>query len=150
MYIKVKKLDKNAVMPKKAYNDDFCYDVTAISVEEIAPKVYKYHTGLAFQMVDCERSSEYDYSIDLRPRSSICKTGMVGQILSNGEGTVDKGYTGEVTAVYYHVIDSLPIYKVGDRIAQIKVGIAPKVNFVEADELAETDRSSNGYGSSGR
>lgn len=146
MYIKVKKLDDKAVMPVKAYNDDFCYDLTAISVEEIAPKVYKYHTGLAFQITDGE-SMEYNYSIDLRPRSSVCKTGMV---LSNSIGTVDKGYTGEVTAVYYHVIDSLPIYKVGDRIAQIKIGMTPKVNFVEVKELSETERGQGGYGSSGR
>ena len=83
----------------------------------------------------------------IRPRSSICKTGM---ILSNSIGTIDYGYRGEITAVFYHVIPSLPIYKVGDRIAQIHIDITAKLDFVEVDELSQTERSDGGYGSTGR
>ena len=102
MKVKVKKLNENAVIPFKTYEKDFCYDVVAVSEEEVAPNVWKYGIGLAFQ-IDKESLFGHRYlnlSIDLRPRSSVWKTGMV---LSNCEGTIDELYTGEVYAVFYHV-----------------------------------------------
>ena len=39
MKVKIKKLNENAVLPKKATSKDFCYDVVAISEEEVAPNV---------------------------------------------------------------------------------------------------------------
>ena len=44
----------------------------------------------------------------------------------------------------------MPRYKVGDRIGQIKIGITFPINFVEVDELKETDRGMNGWGSTGK
>lgn len=86
-------------------------------------------------------------SIDARPRSSVWKTGMV---LSNCEGTIDENYTGEISAVFYHVMPNMPRYKVGDRVCQIKLGLAIPMEFVQVQELNETDRGSNGYGSTGK
>ena len=42
MKVKVKKLNENAVIPFKTYEKDFCYDVVAVSEEEVAPNVWKY------------------------------------------------------------------------------------------------------------
>lgn len=101
---------RNSIFPFKTYDKDFCYDVVATSCEEVAPNVYKYGIGLAFQIergkepllqvkknifgqeerfdssVDLSMSP-INLSIDLRPRSSIWKTGMM---LSNCEGTINK------------------------------------------------------------
>lgn len=41
-------MNKDAVIPFKTYDKDFCYDVVATSCEELAPNVYKYGIGLAF------------------------------------------------------------------------------------------------------
>jgi dUTP pyrophosphatase len=38
----------------------------------------------------------------------------------------------------------------GDRIAQCKIAIVPKVKIVEVDELDETERGEGGFGSTGR
>lgn len=171
MRVKIKKLHENAVVPFKTYDSDFCYDLVAVSEEEIAPNVWKYGFGIAFQI---ERDDEiiekpiYDVdacgncygtiggkniefykspinlSIDIRPRSSIYKTGM---ILSNSEGTVDENYTNEVSAIFYHVMPNMPRYKVGDKIAQMKIGFTFPIEFEEVDELEERDRGMNGYGS---
>lgn len=149
MKVKVKKLSRNAVIPFKTYGKDFCYDVVATSCEEIAQDVYKYGIGLAFQ-IDRESFEEDDgiqLSIDFRPRSSVWKTGMV---LSNCTGTIDELYTGEVSAIFYHVMKSMPIYKVGEKIGQIKIGMTFPMRFSEVDNLSETDRGSNGYGSTGK
>jgi len=42
-----------------------------------------------------------------------------------------------------------PVYKVGDRIAQIMILPYPQIEFEEAWELSETERGSGGFGSSG-
>lgn len=148
MKVKVKKLNENAVIPFKTYERDFCYDVVAVSEEEVAPNVWKYGIGLAFQ-IDKESLVGHRYlnlSIDLRPRSSVWKTGMV---LSNCEGTIDELYRGEVSAVFYHVFPNMERYKVGQRIGQIKIGTTMPIEFVVVDELDETERNSGSYGSTG-
>lgn len=159
-----------AAVPFKTYDEDFCYDVVATSCEEVAPNVYKYGIGLAFQiergkepLLQVKRNilgqeeildssvnlsiSPIKLSIDLRPRSSIWKTGMS---LSNGEGTVDELFRGEASAVFYHLMPNLPKYEVGDKIAQMKIGITLPIMFDVVDELDETKRGSRGYGSTGK
>ena len=43
----------------------------------------------------------FHLSLDLRPRSSVWKTGMV---LSNSQGTVDELFRGSLSAVFYHLL----------------------------------------------
>lgn len=164
MNIKFKRYNENAVIPQKAYDKDFCYDLVAVSEEEIAPNVWKYGFGFGLQIergleeifVDKERNMAQcmdmsmcpvNLSIDIRPRSSVWKTGMV---LSNCVGTVDEGYTNEISAVFYHVNKELPRYKVGDKIAQMKIGVTFPIEFFEVEELNDTERGMKGYGSSGK
>lgn len=149
MKVNILKLNENAVVPYKTYNSDLCYDVVATSCEEIAPNVYKYGIGLAFQIVRDKEDVDapLKLSIDMRPRSSVWKTGM---LLSNGIGTIDEDYRGEVSAVFYHLFPEMPKYEIGDKIAQIKVGIAPTIEFEVVSELTRTDRADGGYGSTGR
>ena len=170
MNVKVKLLDKNAKVPFKKYNSDLCYDVVATSEEEIAPNVWKYGIGLAFEIdrtrenligvtkpigsKECyptyiltDQNSQINLSVDFRPRSSVWKTGMV---LSNCEGTIDEDYRGEVSAVFYHVMPSMPRYKVGDRIGQIKLGITLPMEFEVVESLKNTERGDGGFGSTGK
>lgn len=146
MKVKVKRLSELAVLPKKAHESDFCYDVVAVSEEEVAPNVWKYGLGLAFQ-VERDSQTPMDICIDFRPRSSVWKTGMV---LSNSLGTIDEGYRGEVSAVFYHINTNLPRYRIGDRIGQINLHFTQPMKFEVVDELTPTDRGANGYGSTGR
>lgn len=135
--------------PFKKYDEDFCYDVVATSCTEIAPNIYKYGIGLAFQIerIGGLSISPTKLSIDLRPRSSVWKTGMV---LSDSTGTIDETYTGEVSAIFYHLFPDMPIYKVGERIGQIKIGLTYPIKFVEVDELEGTMRGAGGFGSTGK
>lgn len=158
MKVKFKKTSENAKHPFQKYPEDFCWDLYATSCEEVAPNVYKYGLGLSFEI---ERDVEeivrnYDIdmtqcpwklSLDFRPRSSVWETGMV---LSNCEGTIDELYRGEVSAVFYHVMPNMPKYKVGDRVIQAKIGITFPIEWEEVDELSPTERSTNGYGHTGR
>ena len=164
MKVKVKKTHPDAVIPFKTYDDDFCYDCVALSCEQLAPNVYKYRLGLAFQIdrdkqtpfcptakLECGKIvsllESWQLSIDARPRSSVWKTGMV---LSNCEGTIDELFNGEVSAVFYHVLPNMPKYEVGDKIIQIKLGFTLPMEFVEVDELNPTERGDGAYGSTGK
>lgn len=146
--VRIKKLSENAVIPFKKHDKDLCYDVRAVSCEEIAPNVYRYGLGLAFSI---ERPQYIDkdirISIDFRPRSSVWETGMV---LSNCEGTIDEPYRGEVKAIFYHVFPYMPRYQVGDKIGQLKIGMTQSVDWEVVDELDETERGSGGFGSTGK
>lgn len=150
MEVKIKKTHPDAVIPYKTHEEDYCYDCVAVSEEEVAPNVWKYGLGLAFQIERPEQLQpllDLVFSIDARPRSSVWKTGM---ILSNCEGTIDELYRGEVSAVFYHVMPNMPRYKVGDRICQIKLGWTECLEFYEVDELDDTVRGDGGYGSTGK
>lgn len=152
MKVKIKRLHPDAVIPFKTYDTDFCYDCVAVSEEEVAPNVWKYGLGFALQMAEEEieqnvRHRDISHAISVRPRSSIWKTGMV---LSNCIGTVDKDFTGEITAVFYHFMPNMPRYKVGDKICQIHFDTSSKIEFQEVNELFPTKRGHNGYGSTGK
>ena len=86
--IKLKKLDKNAVIPRYAHDGDVGMDLTAISVEyDSEHDMYIYHTGLAFE-------TDKHYGIFLFPRSSNRKT---DAYLCNHVGIADSAiYRGEI------------------------------------------------------
>lgn len=159
MKIKIKKINPDAKLPTKAKEGDLCYDVWAVSEEEVAPNVWRYGLGFKYEI---ERKNifydqiegfikefrDFDISIDFRPRSSIWKTGMS---LANSEGTLDEFYRGEANAVFYHVMPNMERYHAGERIGQIKIGLAPKVEFEFAEEINEnTQRGEGGFGSTGK
>lgn len=50
MLVRFKRLHPDAVVPFKKYKEDFCYDVVATGEQEIAPNVWKYGIGLAFEI----------------------------------------------------------------------------------------------------
>lgn len=146
--ILVKRLVPEAKLPERANPSDAGADVYAVSKDDkithryLDKLVISYGTGLAFAIPE-------GYWMDLRPRSSVFKTGMV---LCNSIGTIDAGYRGEVKALFYSNPGDWP-YSVGDKIAQLVVmpNASPlDVEFVEVEELpAEGDRG-GGFGSTGK
>jgi dUTP pyrophosphatase len=60
------------------------------------------------------------------------------------------GYRGEIQATFKKTngLDSLK-YKVGERGAQIIIIPYPQIQFIETDELSDTDRGQGGFGSTG-
>jgi dUTP pyrophosphatase len=79
------------------------------------------------------------------PRSSIRKYDL---ILSNAVGVIDSGYRGELQATFKKT--GLHKYEVGDRGAQLMIIPYPEVEFVEVDELSDTERGEGGFGSTGK
>lgn len=142
MEVRFKKLHPDAVIPTKAHPTDAGADLTAVSYEiNEDTKVITYHTGIAVEIPE-------GYVGLIFPRSSVYKTGMV---LSNCVGVIDSHYRGEILAKFYGVTDTVEgWYFEGFRIAQLVIMPYPEVQYVEADELSETDRGTHGYGSTGK
>lgn len=137
--VKIKLLHPDAKIPIKAIDNDACYDVFAVSKEEYGDGRIKYGLGISLEI------PEYT-QVDVRPRSSIHKTGL---ILCNSIGTGDEGYRGEYIMFFYHVIKTLKPYDIGDRIGQIQVRNREDIQFINVDELSETERGEGGFGHSG-
>ena len=141
MFIPIKYFSPLAEMPKKAHETDACWDVKATSRKDYGDGRIEYGLGFGIDLPPGMR-------LDLRPRSSVHKHGM---ILSNCIGTGDNGYKGEYKAVFYHVLPSLPAYEVGDRILQIHLEFDNRhVHWQETKELQDSPRGTGGYGSAGK
>lgn len=139
MEIRIKKLVPEAVVPKKAHASDAGFDLVATSVG-FERGVWVCHCGLAFEIPE-------GYVGLVFPRSSIAGKDMS---LANAVGVIDSNYRGEVTCKFRLTGSPMfPRYEVGERFAQMIIMPYPEVQFVESEELSETDRGEGGYGSTG-
>lgn len=141
MKVKIKKLHPDAVIPKYARQGDAGMDLTAIWMEfDHERKIVTYGTGLSVETPCWHVGLIY-------PRSSVYKKSMV---LANHVGVIDSGYRGEIMFKFRVLNDDWQdIYDVGDRIGQLIITPYPRIDFVEVDELTETNRGDGGYGSTG-
>lgn len=85
-----------------------------------------------------------DYEMVIRPRSGFTKNCIDGAI-----GTIDSDYRGEVLACLINNSDFVFTVNENDRIAQLAIRRAPKIEPVVVTELSDTLRGANGFGSTG-
>ena len=137
MKVKIKKLHKDAVIPKYARQGDAGLDLTAVDIE-IDGDILTYKTGLAIEL-------PFWHVGLLFPRSSVYKT---GQSLTNCVGVIDSGYRGEIM-MKFTLSPHGKEYEIGDRIGQLIIMPYPRIDFVETDELTSSERGTGGYGSTG-
>jgi dUTP pyrophosphatase len=69
--------------------------------------------------------------------------------VANSPGTVDSGYRGEVGVLCYNLSDEIVEIECGERIAQGVICPVYQANFIEVDELDETERGEGAYNSTG-
>ena len=142
MKVKIKKLFKDAVLPKQAKQGDAGLDLTSIGLyqpqkNEDGTGIVSYSTGLAIEIPE-------GYVGLLFPRSSVADTSLT---LANCVGVIDSGYRGEII-VRFRVNATFPqLYQPGDRVAQLIIMPFPSIEFEEVSELTQTERGENGFGS---
>ncbi len=84
----------------------------------------------------------------VRPRSGLAiKQGIT---CLNSPGTVDSDYRGEIKVVLINLSGEVQAIQPGDRIAQMVIQQVEKVELVQVDKLADTDRGTGGFGSTGK
>jgi|TARA_B100001964_G_scaffold63256_1_gene72072 dUTP pyrophosphatase len=62
---------------------------------------------------------------------------------------IDAQYRGEVKVLLFNHSDEDFSIQAGDRIAQLLVQKVESINFLPVDELDDTSRNNNGFGSTG-
>lgn len=139
MKIRFKKLSPSAVVPRKAHASDAGFDLVAVSKRKDKDGNFVYGTGLAFEIPDGFVGLVF-------PRSSVSARCMT---MANCVGVIDSCFRGEVTAKFRPHLFAKP-YDKGDRVAQMIIMPYPHIDFVEVDELSESDRGEGGYGSTGK
>jgi dUTP pyrophosphatase len=139
---KIKKLHEDAIIPTYSKEGDGCVDLYSIGyVFDDTKNQVTYSTGIAIEIPDTHVGLVF-------PRSSIRRTKLT---LSNSVGVIDSGYRGEIMATFnYSNSTSSEIYETGERICQLMIIPNPKINFIEVDELSESDRGDGGFGSTGK
>ena len=141
MKIKFKRLKPNAITPKFGREDDAGADLTVVDIERIEDDddSIKYNFGIAVEIPK-------NHVGLLFARSSIYKK---KQILTNSVGVIDHGYIGEISAVMTVGLNEYAQYKVGERAVQLIIMPIPSIEFEEVEELSDSERGTQGYGSSG-
>ena len=90
----------------------------------------------------------HGYVALIHPRSGLAVKKAVTVL--NAPGTVDAGYRGEIKVPLINLDPKNTVsFKTGDRIAQLVIQRYAKAEFIEAQILPGSDRSENGFGSTG-
>jgi len=151
MEVKIKKLYEDSILPTKAHATDAGYDLYAHSKSYDDDGNVVYGSGIAMEIPQ-------GYVGLVFPRSSNAKKDL---ILSNSVGVIDSGYRGEILLKFKpssviekpdlaYIPESIAKYEIGERIGQIIIIPYPDIEFVEVDELSDSERGIGGYGSSGK
>ncbi|MBJ8022410.1 dUTP diphosphatase [Bacillus cereus] len=164
--VKIKRV-KDVELPKYAKPGDAGFDLVAAEDVIIKPGETKViPTGLSFEIPP-------GYEMQVRPRSGMTRDTKLRVAL----GTIDSGFRGEVGVITDNVsiveyasqprllkgafagdndfnvtkVTKYEVIKVkkGDRIAQGVITPVLTANFVEVDELSDSERGVGGFGSTG-
>ena len=87
------------------------------------------------------------YEAQVRPRSGLAAK--KGITVLNAPGTIDADYRGEVGVILVNLSGDPFVVEPGERIAQMVFARYEQVEWVEAEELAESERGEGGFGSTG-
>lgn len=156
--LKIKRLHKDAILPTYATDGAACFDLYALGgVGRLTHAIYPGEkaiipTGIAFEVppgwvLKIYSRSGHGFNNDIR--------------LANCVGVIDSDYRGEVMVKLtsdqhlgpFGLADAAQAtcmaVRAGDRIAQAMLEPAPRVTFIEVDNLSATARGIGGFGSTG-
>jgi len=139
--VPVRRLREDAVLPAQAYPGDAGLDLAACEGATLEPgQRATVATGIAVEIPD-------GYAGFVQPRSGLAARHGIGVV--NSPGLIDSGYRGEIRVVLLNT-DTRNAFSVepGMRIAQLVIAPVAAVRLVEVEELAMSERSAQGFGSS--
>ncbi len=144
MKLKIKKLNPNAMTPKRATEGSAGYDIYACIESSVIihpNKTALIPTGIS--MTIPENTAGLLYT-----RSGLgIKHGIH---LTNGVGVIDSDYRGEVFVGLHNLSDTSYEIKPNERIAQLIITPVCYPQIEECDNLEDTDRGTGGFGSTGK
>lgn len=141
--MKIKKTDPRAIIP--AYGSEYSAgcDLHVVLDEPvvIAPgETYLFHIGVAMEIPDGLAGLVF-------PRSGIATRR--GLALANKVGVIDSDYRGEIMVPLFNHSSEPQTVEPGERIAQMVFVPYVTAEWIECEELSETERGTGGFGSTG-
>lgn len=142
--MKVKVINKsNNPLPEYSTAQSAGMDLRAFITEPVILGVLDralIHTGLYIEIPE-------GYEAQVRPRSGLAiKHGVT---VINSPGTIDADYRGEICVELVNLSNIPFTVKPGERIAQLVFAKYEKADFIEVEELSETERGEGGFGHTG-
>jgi len=140
MKLKIKKVKENAKIPKYALKDDVALDLFCVEKTELKPNEIKMiSTGIAMEIPRGYAGLIWD------------KSGLAGKYgIKTMGGVIDSGYRGEIKVVITNFSDKKYIFEEGEKVAQIIIQKVEQPEIFEVEELNESERGENNFGSTGK
>lgn len=133
------KLDRGAFVPVRAHDTDAGADLRS-PIDTIVPARGSrvIDTGVHIQL-------PHGYVGMLKSKSGL----NVNYDITS-EGVIDEGYTGSIKAKLYNHSDYPRSFLRGDKITQLVIVPCEYVQFDLVDDLEDSERGSDGFGSTGK
>ena len=110
----------------------------SITLKPLARTLVK--TGLFIELPE-------GYEAQVRPRSGLAyKKGIT---VLNSPGTIDADYRGEIGVILVNLSEEEFVIENGERVAQLVIAKHEQAQWIEVENLDETDRGAGGFGSTG-
>ena len=141
--VRIKRLRPDASLPRYMTSHAAGMDLAAAIDEPVtlaARERASVGTGIAISLPE-------GYEAQIRPRSGLATRH--GITLLNSPGTIDADYRGEIRVILINHGSEAVTIRSGDRVAQMIVGPVTRVDWIEVDELDETERGGGGFGHTG-
>jgi dUTP pyrophosphatase len=140
----IKKLDPDVVLPAYKTNGASGMDLMAFIDKpiKIAPNSsYLVPTGLSMAF-------SKHYEVQIRPRSGLAAKNNITVL--NTPGTIDSDYRGEIKIILFNHGKEDFLINNKDRVAQMVLTPVVKMELKETDNLPDTLRGDDGFGSTGK
>lgn len=143
--IGIKRLSEDAIIPMKATDGAACFDL-------YIPRETAIQKGRNVIPLDIAIELPHGTRADIRPRSGFSAKGMedihgCGRDADVLLGTIDEDYKGNVGVIIRS--EDFFVLGRGTRVAQMLIADYYQCELEETDSLTETERGSNGFGSTG-
>lgn len=160
MKIKIKKIEKDAKIPKRQKEGDVGFDAyingfkspSIIKKGNIIEWKHKEAWLSPFQRIMCclgfATEIPKGYYAQIVPRSGLALWN--GLTILNTPATIDSGYRNEWMVIIVNISNKEVKLKIGERICQIIIRKIVEFEFEEVDELSDSERGLNGLGSTGK
>ena len=110
----------------------------SITLKPLARTLVK--TGLFIELPE-------GHEAQVRPRSGLAyKKGIT---VLNSPGTIDADYRGEIGVILVNLSEQEFVIENGERVAQLVIAKHEQAQWVEVENLDQTDRGACGFGSTG-
>lgn len=138
-------LRDNNCFPIKAHESDAGYDLKSMNDYVVNPnEQVLVDTGIN---IGLPKEQDWIYQAQIRPRSGLAlKKGIT---ITNSPGTIDENYHGNIGVIIRNTGKESFVINKYDKIAQMVITKIPKTELIIVDSLQDSDRGSNGFGSTG-